>query len=244
MVVHSNAPGIMRDWEISKSPVVLPQARVSNGKCMTRQLIMTTCKVNVSYGERGRQKREELEFTFVDFHTGDYNVEIVGSKDNPNLVSVDLAINMIWNRIIVAIFLALAGLAFIVFGVIAMAKATAMRRAFRAFNGTVLHPVPVQVTNLTKAYGRHNAQYAYDYKGKKKKVGTALRRQTPFYLSDGGNDKMALGVTDQYGEYVILMDDALTRLDFTDVEREALRNARIAASTRQPLRKDQYHFAG
>lgn len=228
MVVHSNAPGIMRDWEISKNPTILKQSRVSNGKCKTHQGFFTTCEVGVSFETRGIRKREQLEFTFVDFHSGDYNVEVVASADKPDMVSLDLAVDKLWNRIIVACFLLLAGLAFIVIGIIAMAKATAARRAFRAFNGKVLVPVAVEVSKVSKNYGMHTAEYNYDFKGKKRKAATALRHQTPFFLSNDQDEKTALGVTDQYGEYVILMDEALTRLDFTDTERQALRNAREA----------------
>jgi len=231
MVVHSDAPGIMRDWEISKNPTILRQAKVSNGKCKTRQGFITTCKVGVLFGERGKQKRKQLEFTFVDFHTGDYSVEVIASADKPEMVSLDLAVDKLWNRIIVACLLLLAGLTFIIVEIIAMAKATATRRAFRAFNNKVLIPVPVEISKLSKNYGMHTAEYSYDFKGRKRKLTTALRRQTPFFLSHRQDEKTALGVTDQYGEYVILMDEALTRLDFTDTERQAIRNAREAMNS-------------
>ncbi len=229
MVVISNAPGIMRDWEIAKDPVTLNQARTSNGKCKTRQFVFTDCKVTVVYANAGRSNRQELEFAFFDIHNGDYSVEVIGSRTKPDLVTVDLALDKLWNRIITAGFLSLFGFAMIFGGLYGMARHMNVRRAFRGFNGKILRPVPVELMTVTKSYGMLSALYRFDANGKKRKLTTAMRRQTPFYLD--GAEKTALGVTDSHGDYVLLLDQALERLDFTDSEREALRNAAATNTT-------------
>lgn len=226
MVIISATPGILRDWEIAKDPVIARQASVSNGKCTTRQAVFTDCKVTVNYSIAGNRTRTQLEFAFFDIHSGDYTVQVITSASKPELVTVDLALDKLWNRIITATFLSLIGAGLTLAGLWGMAKQMNVRRAFRAFNDKSLRAVPVEIISLSKNYGMHTAVYRFDARGKKHKLSTGLRKQVPFYLNAEAGDTTALGVTDQYGDYVLLLDEALERLDFTDAERAVLHNAR------------------
>lgn len=230
---YFSSPELLRDMEISKDYVELPDAGV-RGKCSFGKRGSTKCDVTItvpagakdSSGVSRGFKQHRIELSFWEFSARDYSVTAVASRSNPDLVTIDLAIEKLTQRIILflgtnLLFLGLSGYFFY-----KMLEQIRLRRAFKALNGKMLQPVSVDVVSLRKAFGATIAVYSYLVGGKKRKVATRIGKQQPFYLSDAPDDSSALGVTDDKGEVVLLLDEALTRLDFSDSERAALKAAR------------------
>ena len=59
----------------------------------------------------------DVKLFFVDFHSGDYTVDLVISGDKPELATISIAIEKFWNRVILlAVFL--LGFAALVLGAV------------------------------------------------------------------------------------------------------------------------------
>src|ERR1044072_8122815 len=106
----SEAPGVIRDFQISQNPLVLENGDVQNGKCTTRKAVFTACEALLVYSYGGGNYDTEVEVMFVDFHSGDYETDLVISVDHPELATMSLGLDMLWNRIItLTVFVVLLG---------------------------------------------------------------------------------------------------------------------------------------
>ncbi|MGO7704663.1 hypothetical protein ACC718_39135, partial [Rhizobium ruizarguesonis] len=69
----------------------------------------------------GRDYDTEVEVMFVDFHTVDYETGLVISADHPELATMSLGLDMLWNRIITltvfSVLLGVMGLGMIFLGI-------------------------------------------------------------------------------------------------------------------------------
>jgi hypothetical protein len=101
------------------------------------------------------------------------------------------------------------------------------RRKLFELNGRTLRTVPVEVDDVKKG-GAFTTVVKYRVPGgTAKSAETTMGRDAlPFYLSTSPDCTTAFGVTDDRGGAVLLLDERLTRLDFSDAERAALYGAR------------------
>lgn len=215
------APGIVRDIQIAQDPVVVYDADIANGECTVRRAIFVDCSADVSYEVKSKPFQHDIELMFVDIGSGDYEVEVVRSGAHPQLATLSLGLDMLWNRIIVAalfvIFLAIGGLALIGNG----RDADRQRRVAR--RGASLTPTAVRITNVQKVLGGKAVQFQYGTDRKNKPLLTVSRfgrKEDPLWL--GGDDGMALAVLPQGGKKPILVDSELSRLDLSPQERATL----------------------
>jgi len=214
-----NTPGIIKDMQIAQDMVERPELRVRNGTCKTWKLGLTRCEVTIRHSIAGKVQDEELELSFFDFGGGNYSVSVVGSRSQPDLVTLDLGIEELWNRIFTAAIIVLLLGILTMFSIYGLVSSTAIRRKIGGLNHKTLHPVPVEIVKENSGV----VVYRYDVGGKKRKVNSRFGKNSPFYLSADG--ETGLGVTDEYGDCVVLLDEDLKRIDFTDAEREAIWNA-------------------
>ena len=108
-MVVTEAPGILRDYRISKNPLVVEDGSI-DGQCTTRKAIFTTCEVSLAYEHGGQRYDKDVEVMFVDMHSGDYETGLVIAADEPQLATISLGLDMLWNRIItLAVFTTLLG---------------------------------------------------------------------------------------------------------------------------------------
>lgn len=218
------APGIVNDWMISQNPVVVHDSTVTDGHCTTRRAIFVACEAHVTYSVKGKTFERDIELMFVDFNTGDYEVEVVRSGDKPQIVGLSLGLDMLWNRIIVGtafvLLLGVLGAALLFKG----ARADQVRRLAR--KPLKLTAVPVEVTNISNVLGGKVVTYALPRPGKKRgtNVSSRMRRkQEPFWLNGDGQ---ALAALHEGSKTPILLDAELSRLDLTDEERRRIEAAR------------------
>ncbi|MCW5747893.1 MAG: hypothetical protein KIT36_17015 [Alphaproteobacteria bacterium] len=214
------APDVVKDLQIWADPVAVPQAHIGSGKCKTK-LVLVTCEARLTYSVGGRRYATSVDFFFVDVHFGDYTANVVRSAGRPELATLDIGLDKIWNRILT--LLVLLGLFLAGFGAFVKQAVQTARLKAIVRSTDQLTPVAVTVTQITKSWLNKTAVCVYDDAHHKSRFSERLRKsEDPFFL--GG--KTALAVLPAGSSTPILLDEALSRVDLTDGERRTLHAAR------------------
>lgn len=216
--VRAESPGVWQDWQIRKDPVPVEDASIRDAVCKERYVLFHTCSAHVDYVVAGRPYRQSLSFSFVTFHTGNWDVEVVRSRSHPEMAAFDLGLDMIWNRMAVLLLfpLALLGLA---------GRAVLLGRRHgvtRATEGMALALLPLKADIKTETGKKARKQIAFscDIDGKTRHFVSIFRKdEEPFGLGEGA----ALAVWSPGVLPPILLDKALRRVDLTCAERDSLR---------------------
>lgn len=215
-------PGVIRDYRISQNPLLLEEGDIQNGRCKTRNAIFTDCEARLVYDYDGQRYDSEVKVMFIDFHIGDYETVLVISADHPELATISLGLEKLWNRIItLAGFTLFFG--FLVVGMIFLALRTwRVKRQLR--HPDILVPVPVEISAFDRKRGvlsiTYNDKIADDKTGRS--AYTRMRNgEEP--LIAGEIEGKPVGVAVRHGRTAlpILLDDRLQRISLTDAERKA-----------------------
>lgn len=222
IIVWWQAPGLVRDWQIYQNPVVV-DGDVRNGQCKTRRGFFTDCEADVSYSYGGETYRSHVELMFVDFHSGDYEVEVVISGDKPELATLSLGIDKIWNRVIVFGLFTLLLLGGALFMLFKMLQARSASNAFTAPAKLSLTPVSLGVVAKT----RGGSYISYTDKSASRSIrGMATKftgDQKPLMALDEKGEAFGVAVKREGAGPAALLDRGLQRIDLTENERrEAL----------------------
>lgn len=213
------AADLWRDYRISTNYEIAADARITNGECKTRKAIFTDCSATIT--DAGGAK-SRVSMMFVDLHIGGYETAVVRSRENPGLMTLELGVDKITDRVLT--FLGFVGL-FVVLalaGVVMVVRAMMLKRAVA--QPVAMRPVVAEVLEETRTWLNHTVKYSYSLDGKTRKATGFLKKQeTPFFLDDGG--RRALAIVPATTSTPILLDDGLDMLDLTDQERSAIRMA-------------------
>lgn len=218
----SEGPGVVRDIQISQNPLVLDDGDVQNGRCKTRKAIFTDCEARLVYNYEGQNYSTDVEVMFVDFHVGNYETDLVISADHPELATMTLALDKLWNRIItLAAFIALLGGSSVVMVFLGL-RIWRVRRQLR--HPAKLVAVPVEITAFDRRRGTlsitYNDKIADDKTGRS--AYTRMRNgQEPFVIGEANGKAVGLAVRHGDTALPVLLDDRLQRIDLTDEERAA-----------------------
>ncbi|MDV3249975.1 hypothetical protein DevBK_01385 [Devosia sp. BK] len=213
-------PGLLRDWEVSRDPVVLDEWDMVDGECSSRRGL-TDCEANVTYSYDGQDYQKYITLAFFDLSSGDYTVDLVVSRDNPDLATLSLGLDMLWNRtIVMAVFMLLFG-----GGAIAMLFAGLQAgRANRAVAGPGrLNVVPVEVIEVKKVRGKDAVTYLDNIRSpSKRNIRTFMDKgQEPLIGYDEAGKPVGLAVLHEQSKTPILLDSRLERIEMTESERQA-----------------------
>ncbi|MDR1075531.1 MAG: hypothetical protein LBL59_04300 [Xanthomonadaceae bacterium] len=223
-VLALGTPGILQDWKISKNPASV-YADVG-GECKTR-LVLTHCDVTLNYRHQGKPVAVDRHFFFFDFGGGSYQVQALSLDGDRSKVTLDLAIDKLYNRII---FLLLAGAFFFAGAWGTMVNYRRARPLSRFGKGKTAQLRPVVVT-LPQKSSIKGLTYKWVAGGQTRLFFTKFTKKEngPFVL--GANDNKtfdALAVVPQGSDVAILLDDALTRVQLAEDQKQALYKAREA----------------
>lgn len=223
VLLVAEGPGVLRDYQISRDPLEIESGDI-NGSCKTRKAIFTNCEAELSYEHGGVSYKKDVEVMFVDFHSGDYETGLVISAKNPELATISLGLDMLWNRIItLGVFVALLG-----FGCFALLLALirTLRARLRLRHPAPLTVIPVALTAVAEKRSRLFVTYADTVReGKTKRQSfTYLERgRIPVVVGHTGKHDVALAVWHGETPLPVLLDDQLERIDLSEQERaEAL----------------------
>jgi hypothetical protein len=224
-------PGLWRDWQINQNPQHLPNGQVLDGECSTRRGL-TDCDARLVYDYNGKRYETQVSLAFVDFSSSDYEVDVVISRDKPELATISLGLDMLWNRLIVlAAFLLLFGGGAIAM-VVGALKAGAGNRAL-ATPGR-LTVVPVEVTDLRNGH----ASYVDHLKGPRARRLTRTRLgrgQEPLMAVDSEGKVVGVAVVSEHCDVPVLLDRGLERIELTEQERDAVYAALDAQQAARPV---------
>ncbi|CUX60119.1 conserved membrane hypothetical protein [Agrobacterium tomkonis CFBP 6623] len=219
VMLVAEGPGILRDYQISKDPLEIESGDI-NGSCKTRKAIFTTCEADLSYEQAGVSYTKEVEVMFVDFHSGDYETGLVISAKNPELATISLGLDMLWNRIItLGVFVALLG-----FGSLAMlfTLIRVLRARLQLRHPAPLTVIPVALTAVAEKRSRLFVTYAdtvRDAKTKRQSFTHLERGRIPVVVGHTGKHDIALAVWHGNTALPVLLDDQLERIDLSNEER-------------------------
>lgn len=216
------APGVYRDLQISQNPLVLENGDVENGRCTTRKAIFTDCEARLVYRHNGQDYVKDVEVMFVDFHLGDYETGLVISADHPELATMSLGLDKLWNRIITLTVLT------VVLGGIGVGMIFLTVRIWRVKNRLhqpmLLMPVPVEITAFDRK--RDVLSVTYNDKIANDKTGrSAFTRmkhgEEPLIIGAANGKSVGLAVRHGKTALPVLLDNGLQRVLLTNEERQA-----------------------
>lgn len=214
------APGVIRDFQISQNPLVLENGNVQDGRCTTRKAIFTNCEARLVYAYKGQNYDTSVDIMFIDFHSGDYETGLVISADHPELATMSLGLDMLWNRIVtLTVFVILLGgmsLAILFLGL----RIWRVNRQLR--QPAKLIPVPVEITAFDRRRGllsiTYNDKIANDKTGRS--AYTRMKDgQEPMIIGEANGKAVGLAVRHGNTALPVLLDSGLQRIGLTEDER-------------------------
>lgn len=234
-LVWWQGPGLWRDWQINQDPLTLEDWDLRDGDCNSRRGL-TDCEADITYNFEGQSFEKHISLAFLDFSSGDYMVDVVIARDDPELATLSLGIDMLWNRLAVfAVFMLLFGGGAIATIITALKAAGANRAAATPGRLTVVPVDVVEVKNGVVSYVDH-------LKGRSKRTTRThfARGQEPLIGLDETGKPVGVAVKLDHVAIPVLLDRNLERVELTDIERQAAlaafdaeqeqRGARLAAN--------------
>lgn len=219
-LVWWQGPGLLRDWEINRDPVIVNDWNLLDGECSSRRGL-TDCEATVDYSFEGKDYNTHITLAFFDLSSGDYRVDLVVSRDDPTLATLSLGLDMLWNRTI-----SMAVFALIFFGG-TIGMIIAWIHAVNA-NKTVAQPgrltvVPVKITDVRKVRGKNVVTYVDNIRAPSKRtLRTRLEKgQEPLVGFDEKGEPVGVGVLHDQAKVAVLLDSRLERIDMMENERQA-----------------------
>jgi hypothetical protein len=222
---YLQVPGILNDITIAQNPVVVANSTITRGRCETQTLIFVSCEAHVTYTVKSKTFERNVSFWFLDPRGDSYDVEVVRSGDRPQIATLSLGLEMLWNRILFSAAL---------IGLIAFSGLALFRTGWRADRVRALArkelpmtPVPVTITANKKVVGAQSYAYRLPAEGRQRsEVFSARlgRTQEPFWLNAETGE--ALAVLQEGGTMPVLLDAELTSLELTPGERLQIMTAR------------------
>lgn len=209
------AQEIYADYRIGQNPQVLADARI-DGECKTRKFAFTDCAVTIQAQGRTWQK----SFAFFDFSNEGYQVEAVVAADNPDLVSIDLAVETLGNRALFFAFFAAVSL-FALWAAYFMLfiSLPRQRRVVAAFNQADARPWQVVPVTTFK----QGQKYRVTLDGVQRDVVLQFNKVQPWVLEEGAEGPVLLGIAPQGGGNPVPLDQKLSAIEgLSKAERQHL----------------------
>lgn len=220
-LVWWQGPDLLQDWQISKHPLELDDGRIDNGRCTTHRGVLTDCEAHLSYSYDGHSYERDVHLFFIDFHVGDYESGMAISADHPEMATLTIGLEKLWNRIIsfavFALLVAGTGVGMLFLGLRVMRVRGQLRHP------AVLAPIPVEIV----AFNRNGRGLFITYADKLSDKKTNRSAYTHFDAGQeplivGVNKNKAVGLAVRHGRTAlpVLLDSQLQRLDLTGEERQ------------------------
>ncbi|MGA6365561.1 hypothetical protein [Proteus penneri] len=213
-------PNIVYDYQISKNPVFI-NADV-DGSCRSKLFILTNCSVDLRY-EGNEVSRN---FTFLDFGNKDILVEPVADENDLTKITVDVAIDNIWLRLIsTIIFVGLFGFC-VIFFIYRQILTSKVRKALLSVGTQPLKliAVPAKVVVSNKQF---IATYHLNLEGKDIRITYSGNKKTPPIVIEQNGNTYVLAVYSPQQNIPYALDVALERIQATPEEKQRFHEALI-----------------
>ncbi|MGI2033416.1 hypothetical protein ACRQ1B_13580 [Rhizobium panacihumi] len=222
-LLYWQVPDLLRDYRISQNPIVLEDGELRDGECKISKGLLVNCDARLVYTYNGRSYDSRTEIFFVDFHVGNYETDLVISADNPELATVSLGLDKMWNRVIS--FGVMFGLiAAICLASIFLGLRVSYARS-RLTTPALLTPVPVEIVTFNQSGRQMYVTYAdkiADDKTKRTAYTRFGKGHEPVIIGEAQDGSpVALAVRHGKTALPVLLDSGLERIKMTDEERAA-----------------------
>jgi hypothetical protein len=92
-------PNLISDWRIRDTAQPVASGRVTEGSCSTK-IVLSLCDATLSVQTKSRTVLHQVNYIFMDMHSGDYSVTVLADPEHPELATTDMALEKLWNRTI------------------------------------------------------------------------------------------------------------------------------------------------
>jgi hypothetical protein len=92
-------PNLREVWQVSKDSIEVEGGNIDNLHCKTRRAIFIRCDADIEYKIDGKLYKEQVQFSYLDIVSAPRSATIVRSASNPALVTLDVAVDKIWNQV-------------------------------------------------------------------------------------------------------------------------------------------------
>jgi hypothetical protein len=217
-------PEIRDDFAVRDQARPAAFARVSEGRCHSRMFLFQSCDVTLDWRDKDGSHTRKLSYMFVEPHMGTWTATPMMDPQRPWLVTTDLGLDRLWNRVATAAGGVLFALAIIAGLFLAARQAQAKRREVAALSGRVLRPVPVAFDGWSKGPTwrvRDESGAVFEW---------PVRKSDKPYLLDAERG-LVLALRDPAGGPAFPLDDKLRFVSLTKEERSRIEAARWVPAT-------------
>lgn len=211
-------PSLVTDFALRDTAQPAMTGRIEEGRCRSK-LFIVNCDVTLSARPDGMTRVENrAHYLFVDVHSGNYNSGVLFDARQPDRLSTELGMTMLWNRVICAGVVLLLGLAAAWAGVRQwFSNAALRRRIHEQFDHKRLRPVPAR---LLEAGG---VKWVVADPAGQTHAWAVPAKSRPFFL-DGDHVLAVTPAEPPAGQAPMLfpLDEKLRWVDLTPEERAAL----------------------
>ncbi|MBR0681683.1 hypothetical protein GXW74_14400 [Roseomonas eburnea] len=219
MLAIEIGPALRTDLQIRDQAVPAPQVRVTDGRCRSRLFLFQSCEVTLSWRGKDGTGTRKVSYMFVEPHMGSWSVQAMMDPSRPDLVSTDLGLDRLWNRIATLVGGAIFALV-LIFGLFLVArKAQAKKREVKALSGRALRAVPVRFAGWGdgpswRVQDEHGATFEWPVR----------KSDKPFVLDEARG--LVLALRDPAGGPAFPLDEKLRFVQLTAEERARIEAAR------------------
>jgi hypothetical protein len=208
---------LLTDRELVGKVQPVAGARV-HGSCSVHLGLVTSCDGTLTVPRPGQPDlTRTVDYFFIDAHAGDYHIAVVADPARPELLSTDLGLDKLTNRMITLVVL---GPLFLVIGVVGLVVARRtvgrQRATLRALSQQVLRPVLLRMDRYALGHWTVTALSS----GARPVSWSVPNRARPIVMDP--SRRAVLGVTAGDGQIAMPLDAQLGWIELAADERREL----------------------
>lgn len=205
---------ILKDRKLIDNSITVPAASV-DGECESKKFL-SSCDIEISY----KGQTIERGFTFVDFSSKDYNVEVLAQKDDPSNMNVDLALQKMTNRMLTAGGLLLLALGALIYGISVFRAIPKKQRLKKLMNAP--ENQPWEFVAVPATIDCDEVSYTTEVDGQPLELALNFQGRKPVLLNSDSDQKQVLGIKAKSQNTTVVLCSKLKNLDLTKTEKKPL----------------------
>lgn len=212
-------PEIRDDFAIRETARPAPAARVVTGNCRSRMFLLQSCELTISWRGKDSGGTRKLSYMFVEPHMGSWDAVPMMDPQRPGLVTTNLGLDRLWNRVATAVGMAIFSVLVIVGLIVAARRTQSSRGQVKALSGKPLEPVAVRF----RGWGRGPTWTVQDERGATAEW-PVRKSDKPFMLD--ASRGLVLALRDPAGGPAFPLDEKLRFVSLSADERARILAAR------------------
>ncbi|MEO3473711.1 hypothetical protein AAFN86_17720 [Roseomonas sp. CAU 1739] len=143
MLAIEIGPAIRDDFAVRDTAQPIASARISDGRCQSRMFLFQTCDLTLAWRDKEGSHTRKVSYMFVEPHMGSWTANPMMDPQRPALVTTDLGLDRLWNRVATAAGGGIFAVMLIGGLFVAARKSQAKRSEVKTLSGRPLRPVAV-----------------------------------------------------------------------------------------------------